>query len=255
MIKGYIEVKKLFEESIKSNPELYENLNNLTKGIPFVTIKMGLELYELTKFFDKNDYKGKTADDFYNDYLNKKFPKKFYTDFDLFMKKYGFRGVGELDIKNERYYEIPKSITDQIFSSLLTTDENKNPKKDFDDTNAKRPEVYKKLLKIAEAKGFSNEFEEAYKLMMNFFHYRESPKYFLIFTFSKIRKLILKRANILLEKNLINDINDIFKLKIDSLITILENLDKFNKEKIKKIIKKIKIKKKKKSNLKQNLKQ
>ena len=222
MIKGYIEVKKLFEESIKSNPELYEDLNNLTKGIPFVTIKMGLELYELTKFFDKNDYKGKTADDFYNDYLNKKFPKKFYTDFDLFMKKYGFRGVGELDIKNERYYEIPKSITDQIFSSLLTTDENKNPKKDFDDTNAKRPEVYKKLLKIAEAKGFSNEFEEAYKLMMNFFHYRESPKYFLIFTFSKIRKLILKRANILLEKNLINDINDIFKLKIDSLITILE---------------------------------
>ena len=158
MIKGYIEVKKLFEESIKSNPELYEDLNNLTKGIPFVTIKMGLELYELTKFFDKNDYKGKTADDFYNDYLNKKFPKKFYTDFDLFMKKYGFRGVGELDIKNERYYEIPKSITDQIFSSLLTTDENKNPKKDFDDTNAKRPEVYKKLLKIAEAKGFSNEF-------------------------------------------------------------------------------------------------
>ena len=238
MIKGYIEVKKLFEESIKSNPELYEDLNNLTKGIPFVTIKMGLELYELTKFFDKNDYKGKTADDFYNDYLNKKFPKKFYTDFDLFMKKYGFRGVGELDIKNERYYEIPKSITDQIFSSLLTTDENKNPKKDFDDTNAKRPEVYKKLLKIAEAKGFSNEFEEAYKLMMNFFHYRESPKYFLIFTFSKIRKLILKRANILLEKNLINDINDIFKLKIDSLITILENIDKFNKEKIEKIIKK-----------------
>ena len=238
MIKGYIEVKKLFEESIKSNPELYEDLNNLTKGIPFVTIKMGLELYELTKFFDKNDYKGKTADDFYNDYLNKKFPKKFYTDFDLFMKKYGFRGVGELDIKNERYYEIPKSITDQIFSSLLTTDENKNPKKDFDDTNSKRPEVYKKLLKIAEAKGFSNEFEEAYKLMMNFFHYRESPKYFLIFTFSKIRKLILKRANILLEKNLINDINDIFKLKIDSLITILENIDKFNKEKIEKIIKK-----------------
>ena len=237
MIKGYIEVKKLFEESIKSNPELYEDLNNLTKGIPFVTIKMGLELYELTKFFDKNNYKGKTADDFYNDYLNKKFPKQFYTDFNLFMKKYGFRGVGELDLKNERYYEIPKSITDQIFSTLLSSDENKNPKKDFDETNAKRPEVYKKLLKVAEAKGFSNEFEEAYKLMMNFFHYRESPKYFIIFVFTKIRKLILKRSNILLEKNLINDINDIFKLKIDSLITILENIDKFNKEKIEKIIK------------------
>ena len=237
MVRGYIEVKKLFEESIKSNPELYEDLNNLTKGIPFVTIKMGLELYELTKFFDKNNYRGKTPDDFYNDYINKKFPKKFYTDFDIFMKKYGFRGVGELDLINKRYSENPKSLTDQLFSSLLTTDENKNPKKDFDDTNTKRPEVYKKLLKIAQTKGFSNEFEEAYKLMMNFFHYRESPKYYIIFVFSKIRQLILKRSNILLEKNLINDINDIFKLKIDSLITILENIKNYNKEKIEKIIK------------------
>ena len=32
---------------------------------------MGLELYDLTKNFDKNDYKEKTSDDFYNDYLNK----------------------------------------------------------------------------------------------------------------------------------------------------------------------------------------
>ena len=38
---------------------------------------MGLELYDLIKYFNKNDYKEKTADDFYNDYINKKFPEKF----------------------------------------------------------------------------------------------------------------------------------------------------------------------------------
>ena len=237
MVRGFIEVRKLFEESIKTNPELYEDLNNLTKSLPLITIQMGLDLYGLTKSLDKNYYKGKTSDDFYNDYLNKKFPNQFYTDFDIFMKKYGFRGVGELDLKSERYYENPKSILDQIYSSLLTTDENKNPKKDFDDTNIKRPEVYKKLFKIAEQKGFSNEFENAYNLMMNFFKYRESPKYYIIYVFSKIRKLILKRSDILLKKNLIDDINDIFKLKIDSLIHILENINKYNKEKVSKIIK------------------
>ena len=88
MIKGYVEIRKLFEETLKTNPELNEDLNNLTKSLPFVTIKMGLELYDLTKHFDKNEYKGKTADDFYNDYLNKKLPEKFYKDFNIFMKKY-----------------------------------------------------------------------------------------------------------------------------------------------------------------------
>ena len=169
LIKGYTELTKLFEEHIKNNPELNEDFINLTKALPFITIQMGLDLYKLTKFFDKNEYKDKTPDDFYNDYLNNKFPKQFYIDFKLFMKKYGFRGEWEFDIKNERYSENPKTIISQIFSSLLMNDENKNPQKDFDETNAKRPEVYKKLLEFSRTKGFSKEFEEAYNLMINFF--------------------------------------------------------------------------------------
>ena len=130
VVKGYNEIRKLFEETIKTNPELNEDLNNLTKSLPFVTIKMGLELYDLTKYFNKDEYKGKTVDDFYNDYISKKFQEKFYTDFNLFMKKYGFRGDGEFDIKNPRYNDNPKSIIGQIFSSLLGTNENNNPHKD-----------------------------------------------------------------------------------------------------------------------------
>ena len=107
MVKGYVEIRKLFEEMLETNPELNEDLNNLTKSLPFVTIKMGLELYDLTKHFDKNEYKGKTSDDFYNDYLNKKFPDKFYKDFNIFMKKYGFRGEWEFDIKTQDLMIIP----------------------------------------------------------------------------------------------------------------------------------------------------
>ncbi len=71
--------------------------------------------------------------------------------------------------------------------------------------------------------------------MLKYFHYRESPKYYIIYVISKIRKLLLNRANILLEKNLIDDINEIFKIKIDTLVTILENGEKFKKEHILKI--------------------
>jgi len=238
MIKGYVEIRKLFEETLKTNPELNEDLNNLTKSLPFVTIKMGLELYDLTKHFDKNEYKGKTADDFYNDYLNKKFSEKFYKDFNIFMKKYGFRGEWEFDIKNPRFNDNSKSILSQIYSSIITTDINKNPKKDFDETNAKRPQVFQKLLKIAKEKGFGSEFEDSYNLMIKYFHYRESPKYFIIYTISQIRRVIMKRAQVLLEKKLIDDINEIFKLKIESLNNILINVNKYTKEQITNIIKK-----------------
>ena len=73
--------------------------------------------------------------------------------------------------------------------------------------------------------------------MINYFHYRETPKYFIIYVIGKIRKLIINRAKILLEKKLVDDMNDIFKLNIDSLIAILNNVNKYNKEKIAKMIK------------------
>ena len=232
MVQGYMKIRKLFKEYIESNPELNQDLNNLSKSLPFITIQMGLNLYNLTKFFDKNEYINKSQEEFYQDYLNKKFSKEFYSDFELFMKKYGFRGEGELDIKNERYSENPKIILNQILSSLLMNDENKNPQKDFDDTNARRPEVFKRLLEFSKNKGFSYEFEQAYNNMLNFFHYRESPKYYIIFIIGKMRELILKRANILIEQKLINDINDIFKLDLYSLNDILQNIKKYTKEDI-----------------------
>ena len=238
MIQGYIKIRKLFEEYLKDNQELNEDLNNLTKAMPFITIQMGLDLYKLTKYLDKNEYINKSQEEFYQDYLNQKFNKDFYTNFESFMKKYGFRGEGELDIINERYSENPRTILNQIYSSLLMNDENKNPQKDFDDTNAKRPQIFQKLLEFSKTKGFSSDFEQSYNNMINFFHYRESPKYYIIFIIGKMRQLILHRAKILLDKNLINDISDIYKLNIDDLNDILKNVGKYSKEKIESIMKK-----------------
>jgi len=232
LIMGYLKVRSLFDKYLQDNRELQEDMNNLIKCFPFVTIQMGLDIYKLSTYLDKKEYMSKTQDEFYQDYLDKKFPEVFYSEFEVFMKKYGFRGEWELDIKNKRYYDNPKTILNQIHSSLLKCDENNNPQKDFDETNAKRPEVYNKLMKFAESKGFASEFKKAYILMVNFFQYRESPKYYIIFIISNIRKIILKRAPVLLEKNLINDMDDIFKLRFKSLSHILEHVEDYTKEKV-----------------------
>ena len=237
-VNGYFKLKTLFEENFKDNPELREDFNNLTKSLPFITIKMGLDLYKLTLYLDKNTYKNKTKDEFYNDYINNKFPKDFYKDFNIFIKKFGFRGEGELDIKNKRYSENPKTLLNQMYSSLLLNDENKNPQKDYDENNLKRPEIFKKLFNLIKDKEITSQFEEAYNNTIKYFYMRESPKYYLVFVVGKMRQLILKRANILLERNLIDDINDIYKLKVKSLSEILKNVNKYTKEKIKNQIKK-----------------
>lgn len=232
IVKGLFPLNKIFEENFKDKPELKGDLNNLTKSLPYITVLMGLDLYRLTYHLDKNKYKDKSQDEFYQDFLEKKFPNSFYNDYEKFIKKYGFRGEGELDIMNERYTENPKNLLNQIYSSLIMNDENLNPQKDYDETNAKRPEILKKLKNMLKNKKDTKKFEEAYQNSINFLYYRESHKYYMIFVISKIKELILKRCNILLEKNLIDDINDIYKLDIVSLNDILQNVEKYSKEDI-----------------------
>ena len=98
MVNGYMQIKKLFENYITEKPELNQDLNNLTKSFPFITIQMGLDLYKLSQFLDQNFYKNKMQEEFYADFLNKKCPKVFYNNYEEFMKNYGFRGEGELDL-------------------------------------------------------------------------------------------------------------------------------------------------------------
>ena len=56
------------------------------------------------------------------------------------------------------------------------TDENNNPQKDFDDTNANRPNVYKKILAFAKEKGFDYEKHYSIKELFEIFHpcYKET---------------------------------------------------------------------------------
>ena len=85
VVQGYSKIRDLFDEHLKNNQELNEDLNNLTKAMPFIIIQIGLDLYKLTKYLNKNEYINKTQDEFYQDYLNKKFQKDFYSKFEEFL--------------------------------------------------------------------------------------------------------------------------------------------------------------------------
>jgi len=230
--RGYFPLTKLMETHFKDKPELKKDSTNLTKSLPYITILMGLDLYALSKHLDKEVHGRQSQDEFYQDFLDKKFPEAFYQDFDLFLEKYGHRGEGELDIENERYAENPRPLLDQIYTSIQAYDENHNPQKDYDDTNKHRPETFKKLYDLIPNPKEARAFEEAYQLTLNFLHYRESPKYYIILVISKIKEIIMERSARLLEKNLIHDPHDIYKLTIDHLSQWLEQVDTATPERI-----------------------
>ena len=62
--RGYFVINKIYDENFRDKPEL-KDLNNLTRGLAYITILMGLYLYKLTQLLDKNIYKNKSQEKFY----------------------------------------------------------------------------------------------------------------------------------------------------------------------------------------------
>ena len=214
MGRGMMGMKNLFEPYIKENDFIRQEYLNATKCMKTITNIMCIKIYRLSKLIPDR-YKTKTFEEFFNDY---KKIKPFYNKFMDFMKIFGCRGEGELDTCNSRFSENHEIILKQIFAHLSVNydDKNLSPEKFFEVADKERPKHYNNLLKFAQEKGFENEFKESYNFYVNFFKYRESPKYYIIFTIGEVRKVIQK---LLQKKNIQNDCfgqnNSIWDLNIN----------------------------------------
>ena len=237
IIFGFNKLNSLFEPYFNENNDLRGDIHELTKSLPLITNIMGLKLYELSTLINRKEYLNKNFNDFFNDFNEKKFSDEFYKKFNEYMDKYGFRGEGELDIINPRYYEKIEIVINQIFTSMKNdNNETINPKIVFDNAEKNRNKYYEKLLKFSEEKGFKNDFEKSFFMIKTLFIERESPKYYIIKVFSIIKKLILKK--IFKIKNLFPNENDIYNLELETLIEIIEKHENYNIEKIKDLIEK-----------------
>ena len=235
IIYGFNELNSLFQPYFKDNNNLIEDIHELTKSLPLITNIMGLKLYELSNLIDKNKYSN--YDELYNDFKEDKLGEDFKNKFNEYMKKYGFRGEGELDIKNPRYYENIEAVINQIYTSMKNDiNPNLNPKIIFEEAEKNRNKYYEKLQKFSEEKGFKDKFEKSYYMVKTLFVERESPKYYIIKIFSLIKQLLLNKLTPI--KNIFPSFDDIYKLSLESLIEIIENPNKYNTETIKNLINK-----------------
>ena len=214
LARGLLGMENLFEPYLKENDFIRQEYLNSTKCMKNITNIMCLRIYRLSKLIPDN-YKTKTFEEFFNDYKN---IQPFYNKFIDFLRMFGCRGEGELDICNSRFSENHEVILKQIFSHLSVNynDNNLSPEKLFEVVEKERPKHYENLLKFAQEKGFESEFKEAYNLYITFLKYRESPKYYIIYTIGEIRKVILsllQKKNI--QNNYFNSNNSVWDLNIN----------------------------------------
>lgn len=221
VIRGYFEILRLFEDLAKSNADVRNWTNELSRCLPEnVTNQMGLTVYKLSTLLDKTRHS--KFENLVEDFNNKALSHDFNCMWEEFMKQHGFRGEMELDISSPRYTDDPLSILRQVHSNLINTNSLSNPLKLFEDAESGRESAYKSLLNTAKENGFESEFEKAAQLCVNLMGFRETPKYFVIKLLGIIRVEVIELGKRMHENDLLNSISEVFDLNFEDAVTLID---------------------------------
>lgn len=238
VMASFVEFKGMFKQ-YENDVSIADDLHNLLKCLPYVTIQQGIELYKLSQMLmNCNKYREMNVNEFIHQFNTKQLPTQFYEMYEVYMNKYGFRCEGELDMANPRNYEQPEVVLNQIHSMIVHHDDNNNPLQHFETEKHEHPRRYERLKAFAKANGFENKFVQCYQRCMTYLPYRESMKYYVIRLLGHFKKMILHYTKeVFIKRGLINDINDIWKLSLTSFKTILKDPSRYNNNTVRDIIK------------------
>ncbi|WP_066369610.1 phosphoenolpyruvate synthase, partial [Neobacillus fumarioli] len=219
-------VKKLLQKWLGDT----ESIHALGRSLPGnVTSELGLMIGDLADIARQNpqllDYLQKATDsDFYkglNDIPNSEF---FRLKLEHFMRLYGMRCPGEIDISKPRWYEVPTTLVSSIMSHIRTMAPGEHRIK-FQEAAREAERVAKDLIEqVRKHKGSMQAkiLKRLIHVYRNLGGLREHHKYLLIQHFGVYRQAILEEAQKLVHTGVLSEISDVFYLTINELQT-LEN--------------------------------
>ncbi|WP_457982012.1 phosphoenolpyruvate synthase [Bacillus paralicheniformis] len=202
-------------------------LGKLYKSLPHnVTTEMGLELGDLSdqarKYPEVIDYfKRADSENFMEELLKIPGGAELKSSLDGYLKKYGMRCVGEIDMTRPRWAEVPVQLVPSILSHIRTTAQGEHRRK-FKQGEMEAEEAKKEIIsqfRFTEKKRISR-LVHMYRSLMGM---REHHKFTLVKLMFLYKKAILKEARHLVEKGILNCEDDVFYLTLEELIALLEN--------------------------------
>ena len=142
-----------------------------------------------------------------------------------FMKLYGFRGAGELDVSKVRWKEDPKPILAQV----LAMAKDKVPgshRREYEEKNLKAALQGDAMVQAVEEKLGAKQAQKARKLLEQFRWYypkREHFKYYWMRKFGVIRELLLEIGDRMVQRGQLDHREDIMHLRMKEVHHALEN--------------------------------
>lgn len=180
-------------------------LNIDLKGNP--TSDMGYRLVELASFDEIQ--KIKEPGDFVRKMKKREFSKEFLKCYDDYMKLYGCRCVGEIDIAAIRPYE----ELDVFFKQLKLININDNA---MQRSKLKKAESYNRLLEASKSINKERRFIK-YAKVYEMFGIREHPKYMFVYAIDKLRGISLSLGKQFVALGRLDTVNDIFMLNASQI--------------------------------------
>ncbi|MFF2876185.1 phosphoenolpyruvate synthase [Gottfriedia sp. NPDC057991] len=214
------------------NEKIYEWLDEknvgdtITQSVPNnITSEMGLELMDVADVIrpypEVIDYLQDVEDDNFLDKLIKfeggQETKDAIVDY---LKKYGMRCTGEIDLTRTRWSEKPSTLLPMILSNIKNFEPHASRRKfeqGLDKALQKEKELVERLLELPDGKQKAEEVKEVISLIRNFIGYREYPKYGMISRYFVYKLALLKEAEQLVKMNVISEVEDLFYLTFEEL--------------------------------------
>ncbi|TWT25132.1 phosphoenolpyruvate synthase [Planomicrobium sp. CPCC 101110] len=135
-----------------------------------------------------------------------------------FLKKYGVRCSGEIDITNPRWIEQPSALVPMILSNIKNFEPNARRtkfEKGRKEAKEKEQELLRRLERLPQGKKKANATKKQIDRLRNFIGYREYPKFAMIQRYFLYKQALMKEAAILAEKGILQKKEDVFFLNFD----------------------------------------
>lgn len=202
-------------------------MQEMTLGLPYnVTTEMDLFLWETARQIQKDPaskrfFLEKAPEEISIAYQKKGLPAPAQAAVGTFMKRYGMRGVGEIDLGRPRWNEKPLQIIKVLVSYLGITDESKAPDAVFRQSAEKAEKAIAEMeAQISKTRGGwlkRRLFLFATRRVRLLVGLRESPKLFIVRTLDIMRRNLQTSGSELAEAGILNDPGDIFFLNVEEL--------------------------------------
>ncbi|MFA5536589.1 MAG: phosphoenolpyruvate synthase [Bacillota bacterium] len=202
-------------------------LSQLNKYLPGnITTELGLELGDLAdtarKYPEVAGYLEKAkGSSFYEELLKARGGLEFKRELDNFLKKYGMRCTGEIDITKPRWNEDPMQLIPSIISNIRTSLPNEHREKQRQgkiEAEQAEVDILSKFSLIKRKK-----ISRLLKLYRNLMGMREHHKFALIALMDIYKRAIMEEARAFTKKGMLHYMEDIFFLTLDEIISLNEN--------------------------------